>query len=182
MHKLMHKLTKTRARKRRTNTAMAALKGAVAGAVGVWALDKVTWFMLNHEDRDAREREDAARPDGLDPAHVLANKVAGAFGTKLDPPQPNAAGIATHYMLGILPAAAYGVLRRGRAGFPLALGFGVGLFLLQDELLNPLMGTSSGPRAYPWQAHARGLAGHLAYGAATEGSLELMEKARAAMR
>lgn len=31
------------------------------------------------------------------------------------------------------------------------------MFLLNDEILAPVLGLASGPTAYPWQAHARGL-------------------------
>ncbi|MCA1673436.1 MAG: DUF1440 domain-containing protein, partial [Actinobacteria bacterium] len=52
------------------------------------------------------------------------------------------------------------------------LAFGTGFSLLVDELMNPLLGLTPGPRAFPWQAHARGLGGHLAFGATTELVLE----------
>lgn len=153
------------------------LKGALAGAVGTWALDRVTWFLWHREDPRALARERVARPGGLDPAHVLANRMGRAFGTQLRPAQPHPAGIATHFAIGIAPAAIYGLLR-SRARVPAGAGLllGLGLFLLQDELGNHLMGLSGSPRDYPWQAHARGLAGHLAYGAATDAALGLLDR------
>ena len=54
---------------------------------------------------------------------------------------------------------------------------GAGLFIVMDEIVAPLLGLTSGPKAYPWQAHARGLAGHLALGATTDASLKLINKA-----
>jgi hypothetical protein len=154
------------------------VKGAIAGAVGVWALDKVTWYMWNRENPAALQQEREARPEGLDPAHVMANRAAEAMGTELTPRQPHPAGIAVHYRLGIMPGAAYGALRKRVGGVGAAGGllYGLSLFLLQDEGLNPILGTSGKPMDYPWQAHMRGLVGHLVLGAATHVTLELLDQ------
>lgn len=154
------------------------LKGAIAGAVGVIALDKVTRMMWDREDPRDLQREREARPGGLDPAHVMANRGAEAVGTRLRPKQPHPAGIAVHYGLGILPGAAYGALRNrvpmvGAAG---GTAFGLALFLMQDEGLNPVMGTSGTPGEYPWQAHARGLVGHLVLGAVTDATVNVLDR------
>ena len=89
------------------------------------------------------------------------------------PPQPHPAGIAVHYALGVLPGALYAPLRRRLGGLGAGRGllYGLGLFLVNDELLAPALGLASGPTAYPWQAHARGLAEHLVLGAATDAVL-----------
>jgi hypothetical protein len=154
-----------------------ALQGAVAGAIGVWFLDQVDWYMYNHEDPQARRRTQQVRPGGLDPAHVLANKVAGALGTKLSPPQPHPAGIAIHYSLGIGPGALYGALQDRAPVLGVGRGalYGLGLFLLQDELANAATGLSARPGQYPWQAHARGLVAHLVYGVVTDSVLRLLK-------
>ena len=154
------------------------LKGAIAGAVGVIALDKVTWAMWDREDPRDLQREREARPGELDPAHVMANRMAEAMGTRLTPRQPHPAGIAVHYGLGILPGAAYGALRKrmpivGAAG---GMAFGLALFLMQDEGLNPVLGTSGLPGEYPWQAHARGAIGHLVLGAVTDATLDVFDR------
>lgn len=145
-----------------------AVKGAIAGAVGVWALDKVTWAIWDRE----------ARPGGLDPAHVIANRAAEAMGKELTPKQPHPAGIGVHYALGILPGAAYGVLRNRVSGSGAGGGllYGLGLFLMQDEGLNPLLGTSGKPGEYPMEAHVRGLVGHMVLGLATHLTLNLLDE------
>lgn len=154
------------------------MKGAVAGAVGVWAMDKVGWYMWNHEDPQALQKEREARPGGLDPAHVMANRAAEAMGTELTPEQPHPAGIAMHYGLGIMPGAAYGALRHRVPALTAGGGtlFGLGLFLLQDEGLNPIIGTSGSPGEYPWQAHARGLVAHLVLGAAMNATVKALDQ------
>ncbi len=54
------------------------VKGAIAGAIGVWIMDQVTWGMYLREDGEALRQEQAARVEGLDVAHVAANKLARA--------------------------------------------------------------------------------------------------------
>lgn len=156
-----------------------ALKGALAGAVGVWAMDKVTWWMWDRQPPETLRQEEEARPEGMDPAHIVANRAAEAAGTELMPRQPHPAGIGVHYALGVGPAVIYAAARsRGawvRPGFGVLLG--LGLFLMQDELLNPILGTSGTPGEYPWQAHVRGLVGHVTYGAVTDAALALLDEA-----
>jgi hypothetical protein len=45
-----------------------------------------------------------------------------------------------------------------------------------DELVNPVLGLTPGPAAFPWQAHARGLGGHLAFGAANDTALRALDR------
>lgn len=155
-----------------------AVKGAIAGAIGVWALDKVTWVMWNRTDPAKLRQEVEARPGGLDPAHVMANRSAEALGTELTPEQPHRAGIGVHYGIGIMPAAAYGALRHSVPAITAGSGmlYGLALFLIQDEGLNPILGTSGSPTEYPSEAHLRGLVGHLVLGAATHASLRLLDR------
>ncbi len=69
----------------------------------------------------------------------------------LTPEQPHPAGIAVHYVLGVVPDALYGPLRHRVVGLAAGQGllYGLGLFLVNDELLNPLLGLASGPTEYP---------------------------------
>lgn len=165
-----------------SNTASRGLEGlllgAAAGAVGVWVLDRVDWFLYDREDEETRRRTQRVRPDGLDPAHLVANKVAGAFGQSLTPQQPHPAGMAVHYSIGIAPAALYGAVRHRLPALGGGRGalFGLGLFLLQDEGLNSLTGLSARQRDYPWQDHARGLVAHVAFGVVVDALLGAMNK------
>lgn len=157
-----------------------AVKGAIAGAVATWAMDKVTWYMWDRQSPGSlRQEEQEARPRGMDPAHVTANTVAEAAGTQLFPRQPHPAGVAVHYAIGIGPAMLYGPLRRQYPALAAGAGllYGLGIFLLADEGIVPAMGLAGGPAEYPWQAHARGLVGHLVLGAATHAALEVLDRA-----
>lgn len=152
------------------------VRGAVAGAVGVWVMDRVDWFMYRRVSAGARRRTEDARPGGKDPAHVMAGMAAQAVGVELSSPKQNPAGLAVHYGLGVLPGALYGALRDrvGYVGAGRGLLFGFGLFVVEDELVNPLLGTAAPPGRYPWQAHARGLIAHLIYGVATDAALGML--------
>lgn len=164
----------------RNDILMNGLKGAIAGAVGVWVMDRLDWFMFRHEDQRARHLTEQVRPDGLDPAHAAVKKVANAFGTELTPAQLDPAGLALHYALGIGPAAAYGALRERLPAPPqgqdllYGLGLGLGLFLIQDEGLNQAMGISAKQKEYPWQAHARGFVAHMTLGLVTNAVLNVL--------
>lgn len=154
------------------------LKGAVAGAIGVWAMDKAGSFLYRQEEQDVLARERQARVDGKDPAHALVDKVAEKTGADIDTSQPNKAGVSVHYALGIVPGAIYAVLR---SRFPWVgagdgVVYGLVLFLLQDEAAAPALGIAAGPKKYPWQTHARGLVSHIVLGIVTDTVLALAER------
>lgn len=160
-----------------TNVMAGAVVGAAAGAIAVWVMDRVDWFAYDHESEEARQRTIAARPDGMDPAHVIADKLAETAGKEITQPHP--AGIAVHYSLGIAPGAIYGALHETMPGLSAGRGslFGLGLFLIQDEGLNAITGLSGKPQQYPWQAHARGLVAHVVYGLVLDSVVRLCKKA-----
>ena len=153
------------------------MKGAAAGAAGVWLMDRFDWLMVEHGDREAWRRTQAVRPHGRDPAHNMAGSLSEAMGGG-PLGQPHPAGIAVHYALGVVPGMLYAPLRhRLRVpGVGRGLLYGLALFLVNDELLNPVLGLAAGPTAYPWQAHARGLVAHLVLGVATEAALDAPDR------
>ncbi|MDP8916688.1 MAG: DUF1440 domain-containing protein [Pseudomonadota bacterium] len=155
------------------------IKGAAAGALAVWVMDRVDWFIWSRQPYEVRRRIEDVRPGAMDPAHVLANRAAEAFGRDLLPVQPHPVGIATHYALAVLPTVLYALLRRRVSGVAAGAGtvFGLGLFLAQDEALNSILGLSAPQRTYPWQAHARGLLAHLVLGATAEAALRVLSGA-----
>jgi hypothetical protein len=167
-----------------TGIASKALMGAAAGAVGTWALDRTDWFLWDQEHEDAKAETDRVRPYGEPPAHVVAHKGEELLGLYPTPEQHEIAGVAVHYGIGIGPAVLYALVRDRLplSGVPRGLMFGLGLFAVQDEALNAASGLGAKPNDYPWQAHARGLLSHLAYGVATELMLDFMTRSAAARR
>jgi len=155
-----------------------ALKGAIAGAVGVWLMDLVSTAMYDQEDLVAREREEAARVKGKDPASVAAGRLGQAAGAPLTAVSEGQVATAIHYALGVVPGAVYGALRPhlGGSGAARGLAYGAVLFLLNDETMGPALGLAAGPTAYPWQAHARGLTAHLVLGVATDAVLDGLDR------
>jgi Protein of unknown function (DUF1440) len=153
------------------------LKGAVAGAVATFVMDRVTGYMYEHEDRDARRKEDEVRR-GRTSYEVVAEKAASAAGSSLDRRQRQRAGSAMHWALGMGAGAAYAVLRRRFQGLGGAAGtaFGTAFWTFMDEGLVPALGLTPGATAFPWQAHARGLVGHLTFGTVTDGTLRLLDR------
>lgn len=154
------------------------LAGAVAGAVGVWALDRLDWFMWNSESPETRARTIAVRPNGEAPAEALVTKVEQTLDRPSDPAAHQALGQAVHYGIGVAPAIGYALLREHLPVGGAARGaiYGAGLFLVQDELLNAVTGLGAKPQDYPWQDHARGLLAHTLYGVVVELTLNLIEQ------
>ena len=156
--------------------------GALAGAAATWVMGKTTTYLYEHEDPQARQREDQAR-GGSTAYETAAKKAAGLAGRQLSEEEGKKLGSAIHWAVGVSAGAAYGLLRRRLAGRgvgqDLALGalFGAAVWLLLDEAGNPALGLTPGPRAFPWQTHARGLAGHLVLGLTTEGLMQVADRA-----
>jgi uncharacterized membrane protein YagU involved in acid resistance len=151
--------------------------GAVAGVVATFVMGKVTSFLHEREDPQARREEDEAREGKT--AYVLAvEKAAALVGRELNDQQSERIGSGLHWGLGIGAGAAYGVLRHkmpaSRWGSGVA--FGTAFWALIDEGANTALGLTPPPREFPWQAHARGFAGHLAFGVAADAALRLTDR------
>lgn len=152
------------------------LSGAVAGATGSWLMGKTTSFLYAQENSAAREREESARGGGTAYARA-AEKGARLAGVHLSPEEAEEAGRALHWMVGLTAGMGYGMLRRRLAFRSLGMGlaYGAAFFLVFDEIGNVALGLTPGLRAFPWQAHARGLAGHLVLGLGMELTLRTLD-------
>jgi hypothetical protein len=162
------------------DVALKVAAGFAAGALGVWALDRLDWFMWDQEDPESRARTTAVRPNGEPPAQALVSKMEDGIGKHLEPDTHEAVSQVVHYSIGIAPAISYALLRDKLPMNGVARGalYGVGLFLTQDEVLNTVTGLGAKPQDYPWQAHARGIVAHTAYGIVTELALQLVDQVR----
>lgn len=144
------------------------VRGLIAGAFATWVMGKVTALLYEREDPNAREREDTAR-HGRTSHEVAAQSVARLAGRELSREKRARLGKVLSWSLGILAGVLYAFgTGRKRRGLWAGPAFGAGMFLTVDEGLNTAFGFTPPPGAFPWQAHARGLAGHLVYGVAAD--------------
>jgi hypothetical protein len=152
------------------------LLGGLAGAAATWAMGQVTSFLYEKEAKPVRQREDAAR-GGETADETAAGRVAEALGEPLDDRTRERAGKAMHFAIGMGAGALYGTLRERLPVVDAARGlaYGTGMWLVLDEGANVALGLTPGPGAFPWQTHARGLAGHLTYGLVLDSVLRLGE-------
>ncbi len=153
------------------------VRGAIAGAAGVWALHEVDKYLAARESQATRDATVAARPDGLDPAHVIADRATKAAGMELKRPEQNTVGLGVKYAIGIIPAAVLGALR-DRLGWLTAgrgFAFGVTSWAIEDEWAASRMGLAGPPSRYPWQAHGRGFIGHVVYGLTVDAVLRVLK-------
>lgn len=153
------------------------VKGAAAGAVGVWAMDVATWAVYRRQSLAALMQEKENRPFGKDPAHAMAERLRRLTGSEVQE-QPNALGITIHYQLGMTPAAAYVRLRRRMPWLRTGRGslYGALLYVVNDEVAGRVLGITGRQRDHPWQAHVRGLIGHVVLGVVTEATLNVLEQ------
>jgi hypothetical protein len=148
------------------------VKGALAGAAATWVMGQATSYLYEHESKQARQIEDEAR--GNKTAYdVAAEKSAALVGQELSKEQRQRVGLAIHWVLGAGAGAVYGVLRERLPGADAGAGllFGTAFWLVIDEGANYALRLTPGPTSFPWQAHARGLAGHLVFGVAAHTAL-----------
>lgn len=152
-------------------------EGAVAGAVATWAMGRVTNALYARENKSAREREDRVR-HGTTAYEVAAEKAAGLAGKTLTKQQRQRYGTAIHWTLGVAAGALFGALRPRSPGVARGAGtlFGAAFWLAMDETATPALGLTPGPRAFPWQTHARGLAGHLVFGSVANATLATLQR------
>ena len=155
----------------------ATIKGAVAGTVGVWAMDVVTWFLYRKQSKVTIAREKETRKFGKDPAHAAARHVARLAGSDAAKTEPNAGGIFIHYLLGIGPGILYANLRHTTPAVTAGTGavWGAGVSLVTDLVAGRLLRLTGPQRDYPWQAHARGVVGHVTLGVTTHAVLKALE-------
>ncbi|RDV11308.1 DUF1440 domain-containing protein [Pontibacter diazotrophicus] len=154
------------------------MKGAIAGAVGVWLMDRFTWYWYSHADTATLVQERAAQKGGRYAPNAAGKHLTDAWNINLPQKQQYIVGRSIHYCMGIAPGVLYALWRHRlkKYGFWRGPLYGVGLFISFDEIIVPAMGYASGPFAYPWQAHARGFVAHLILGTATDRVIYLLNK------
>ena len=147
-----------------------AARGAAAGAIGTWVMDRVTTAMAERQSPDDAARERAAWPNGKPSVENLVDIGAARVGLTLKPEARERLIQLTHYGLGVAPGAVYALLRHRvpLLGAGRGMIYGLLLFAVNDEFLNTALGLSGPPDAYPASSHLRGLVGHVALGVTTD--------------
>ncbi len=154
------------------------IRGAIAGAAGIWALNEVDKYLAARESFAVRRDTIAAQPGGLDPAHVVADRAAKAVGATLDNPKHNALGQTVKYAIGMVPAALLGALRDRLGHWTVAgrgFAFGVTAWAIEDEWAKSRVGLAAPASHYPWQVHGRGFIGHVVYGLTVDAVLRVLK-------
>jgi hypothetical protein len=164
-------------RKRNSRLAAEIAKGLAAGAGASFVMNRVTTFLYRRQAPAARRREERVR-GGKTAYQLAAEKMAGLAGRRLEPSSAKKVGTALHWAMVLGAGATYSALRTRAPWVRLGGGllFGALLFVLVDEGANTAFGFTPHPREFPWQSHARGLLGHLAYGAAADAQLRLFDR------
>lgn len=161
--------------------------GLLAGAAGLFAMQLAHWVTRPLVRRraprptDVFATERAMSPWGLrhlpdETATAAVARIAYQRVAHRPPPAglKSALAGAVHVGYGLVVAALYGALRtpggrRGRTprgAIASGAALGVGLWVVGDELVAPLLGLADKPTAYHPSQHAQGLIEHVAYGVA----------------
>jgi len=138
--------------------------GSVAGFGAARVMDAVTTFILNRQSESSRRRERELSPDGASVAVV--RKAAGAVGLNVDTEQAARLGALTHHASGVAGGPVVALVSRGRGPVRAGLATALGMWLVVDEGMNWLLGSTPPPTAYPLITHGRALVGHISYGLA----------------
>ena len=111
---------------------------------------------------------------------MAAEKGAKLAGRKISKDERKKIGGAIHWSIGVTSGAIYGLLRNRseHVGIGSGLAYGLAFYLLVDEAALTALGVSPPPKAFPWQTHARGLAGHLVLGAILDGVFDAADLIR----
>jgi hypothetical protein len=168
--------------------------GAIGGAVGLVAMEGY-WkavASLSGGDPRAHTPPRSGRLDQISligKQHYEGESATAALGRiiykRLTGTNPESDEMRTalsylvHWAVGTGLGAVYGGVR-GRAPGVDAVGgaiFGTAVWVLGDELFNPLVGLAKGPTAYPAAVHAHAFGAHLAYGLATSAVTQLLRRA-----
>jgi uncharacterized membrane protein YagU involved in acid resistance len=169
-------MTKGKGRKRH-NPIKGLVAGIVAGAAASAAMDQY-WGLVGRVPGERPEQK--PRPGGnqqkQEPStQIMADKLAEALTGKEVPDEAKpAAGVAAHYLTGMLHGSFFGLLAalRPRTGLFAGLVYGVAIWFFLDELALRAFNLAPHPDKVPRKVHAEALGAHLVYG----GSLALLTR------
>lgn len=146
--------------------------GVLGGLAASWVMTRFHVALYGGGVTGVEEPQSHRPVDGgrHDPATKAADVAVTAMtSAPLSEREKRIAGPVVHYLFGASMGAIYGALAhawpeatRG-AGVP----YGLGVWLLADEVALPALGLAHGPRAYAFTTHAEMLAAHVVFGVTT---------------
>jgi uncharacterized membrane protein YagU involved in acid resistance len=158
----------------------ALARGLAAGAVGSAVQDlffKATRRITPPTPQDVFSPPDPEQRDESALQTVARRFVTCLMRRPLSPEGKAKGGVVVHYAFGAAFGGVYGLLRetvpamRRPAG---VIAFGVGAWVVGDDLILPAFRLAAGPAAYPLKTHAYAIAAHLVFGAAVAAAYEAM--------
>ncbi len=146
--------------------------GAAAGLAGAWAMSQFT-KVWNGLLRPQRANALPLRPipyseQEWDSTSRIASAIgSAALGRPLSADEKKRGAVLVHYGVGGAAGIVYAILVQRRSTITNQCGalFGLGLWLIADELLMPCLGLSRKRGSYSLQAQANSLGEHLIYAA-----------------
>jgi hypothetical protein len=154
--------------------------GALAGALATIAMEPVTEFLYEHEDDQHKKREEELRRQ-YDPLATLAARLIELVGAEPTEERKHRLATVLHWAYGMGWGILYARVRRRMPILRKGLGvpFGVLFALIGDEVMTQVLGLTAPPKAWPVDAHVRGVVGHVAYAAAAESAFRALDAAAA---
>lgn len=152
-------------------------RGLLAGAAGTAAMTLAQTRLIPHRlltklpsGYEPREPRFPDEPESEDEAatEVMARRlVEGVAHRPLRGKRKTWAGYLVHYGTGAAFGALYGLLAPRRTKLRHGLLFGTAVWMLNDNIVLPLLRIADWPRHYPIGPHLGALVAHLVYGGGT---------------
>lgn len=155
-----------------------AALGAAGGLLASWVMEKAQARISALGSDATKRREERAQGD-LEPATYRAAEAAARLvGRSVPDGRKPLAGEVVHYATGAAWGALFGALAPRLPVPAIAAGAAWGAFvwLVNDEVLVPALGFSRRPTRYPPSTHAKALASHVVYGAATDAGYRALRR------
>jgi hypothetical protein len=168
---------------RRISPLAAFAAGALAGAIGSLAQDMFFAATARLTPRPPKGAFQPPEPEQVNETatQTIARRAVDGLAKRGSLRNKQAAGNLVHYGFGSAWGALYGLLAGSSRAFttPLgALGFGVGVWVVSEDVMLPVFRVSAWPTAYPVRTHVYAITAHLVYGAAVWGAFQAI-RARA---
>lgn len=177
-------------RQSEANIIKGAAAGIVAGIVAAWGMNQfqALWGKLSEgierphgaqslqqgspEHGIGRKLQERGSDEEEDNAAVRAANIVSEdlFNYRLSKSEKEFGGAISHYAMGVMSGAIYGVVAEvlPQASVGYGLGFGAAVWVIADEGIVPALGLSKSTKDYPPSIHLYAFASHLVYGFTTE--------------